>query len=307
MNRLPKKNRGSLFFTLLVVPHDDKAQMRRLRIRRSFVYTGAVVVGTLALFGLLFPTYYLKVLGQGRAVDLLTRENQELRRNQAEFESRIAAVRRQVAEFEGQARKFALMAGVEDLPEVDMAAGSPGLSMSGIFSLPMKDIEGELSVLDRKASGLLDNYKVIGKAFEKQSVQLSSTPSVIPVKGILGHGYGWRKDPFTGLRDFHAGVDIVANRGAKVYAPANGIVTKVGRAGGYGKTIFISHGNGITTRYGHLNDMDVKVGDRVKRGQVIGRVGSTGRSTGPHLHYEVLVHNQKVNPLQYIINEYRRF
>jgi murein DD-endopeptidase MepM/ murein hydrolase activator NlpD len=302
-----RKTPGNRFFTLLVVPHEGKAQMRKVRIRKAFVYSAAGVIGLFALLGVLFPTYYLRVSAQHRALDRLTKENHELRQSQTQFEERIAGVRKQVKEFEGQARKFALMAGIEDLPEGDLAAGSPGLTRSGRNTAPLKDIEGELSVLGSQAQALLENYQMIGEAMDAQTSQLSSTPSIIPVRGLLGHGYGWRKDPFTGLRDFHPGIDIVANRGNRVHAPADGIVTKTGRSGGYGKVVFLSHGQGITTRYGHLDAIDVKVGQKVKRGDVVGRVGSTGRSTGPHLHYEVLVHNQKVNPVHYIIDEYRRF
>jgi len=92
-----------------------------------------------------------------------------------------------------------------------------------------------------------------------------------------------------------------------VVAPADGIVTRVGPSGGFGNSIFVSHGYGIITRYGHLSAYNVKVGQRVKRGDVIGMVGTTGRSTGPHLHYELLVHQRNVDPIKYILEEYRTF
>src|SRR5437773_2424390 len=117
----------------------------------------------------------------------------------------------------------------------------------------------------------------------------------------------WRRDPFTGMRDFHQGLDLVAPIGTKVIAPADGIVTKVGPSGGFGNSVFISHGYGIITRYGHLASYNVRVGQRVKRGDVIATVGSTGRSTGPHLHYELLVHQRNVDPIKYILEEYRAF
>ncbi len=121
------------------------------------------------------------------------------------------------------------------------------------------------------------------------------------MKGILGHGFGWRRDPFTGQREFHKGIDISAPTGRKVLAPADGIVVKVSRVRGYGRVLYLSHGNGIMTHYGHLSEFNVKLGQKVSRGGVIGFVGSTGRSTGPHLHYEVVVHNRKVDPMKYIL------
>ena len=127
------------------------------------------------------------------------------------------------------------------------------------------------------------------------------------MRGLLGNGYGWRRDPFTGMRDFHKGLDIIAPLGTKVVAPADGIVTRVGRAGGFGISVLLSHGQGLVTRYGHLQGASVKVGERVKRGDTIATLGSTGRSTGPHLHYEVLMHRRHVNPVKYIVEEYRAF
>ena len=102
-------------------------------------------------------------------------------------------------------------------------------------------------------------------------------------------------------------IDLVAPIGTKVVAPADGIVTRVGVSGGFGNSIFVSHGYGIITRYGHLAGYNVKVGQRIKRGDVIGMVGTSGRSTGPHLHYEVLVHQRNVDPVKYILDEYRSF
>ncbi|MBI4161829.1 MAG: M23 family metallopeptidase, partial [Acidobacteria bacterium] len=274
------------FFTLLVVPHDDTDRMRRIRIRKSIVYGGAACVGVFTFLGALLPSYVFRVIARSRELEKLQVENQDLRRTQGEFEERIATVREQVEEFETQARKFAFMAGLEDLPEEDLPAGSPGRpGASRGSSADLGQLQGEIAVLGLQADSLTGSYQAIGQAFERQHLQLGSTPSIIPVKGILGHGYGWRRDPFTGMEDFHPGVDIVANRGTRVVCPADGIVTKTARSGGYGNVVFLSHGYGITTRFGHLDSIDVKLGQRVKRGEVIARVGSTGRSTGPHLHY----------------------
>jgi murein DD-endopeptidase MepM/ murein hydrolase activator NlpD len=122
----------------------------------------------------------------------------------------------------------------------------------------------------------------------------------MPVAGWFSHGYGWRKDPFTGEREFHRGVDIVAPAGTDVAAPADGIAARAGRFAAYGKSIDLSHGHGYVTRYGHLSEVLVRPGQRVRRGEVIGRVGSTGRSTGPHLHYEVFRDGRRVNPRSYL-------
>jgi murein DD-endopeptidase MepM/ murein hydrolase activator NlpD len=109
------------------------------------------------------------------------------------------------------------------------------------------------------------------------------------------------------MRDFHQGLDIVAPPGSRVVAPADGVVTQMGPVGGFGNSIFISHGYGLVTRFGHLKSFNVKPGQKVHRGEVIGYVGSTGRSTGPHLHYEVLLHQRNVDPVRYILDEFKSF
>jgi murein DD-endopeptidase MepM/ murein hydrolase activator NlpD len=129
----------------------------------------------------------------------------------------------------------------------------------------------------------------------------SNIPSIWPVAGLLRSGFGVRSNPFGGSsREFHKGQDIVAPMGAPVIATADGTVTIAGWLRGYGRVVYIDHGNGITTRYGHLSRIDVEVGQTVRRGEQLGLVGSTGRSTGPHLHYEVLIDGRATNPIPYL-------
>jgi murein DD-endopeptidase MepM/ murein hydrolase activator NlpD len=126
----------------------------------------------------------------------------------------------------------------------------------------------------------------------------AATPSMWPIAGWITSSYGNRSDPFNGQYDFHPGLDISANHGQEVYAPADGSVDSAAVHGSYGNLITINHGFGIVTRYGHLSRFAVTGGQSVTRGQVIGYVGSTGRSTSPHLHYEVLVNGELTNPLR---------
>jgi murein DD-endopeptidase MepM/ murein hydrolase activator NlpD len=128
----------------------------------------------------------------------------------------------------------------------------------------------------------------------------SITPSIWPVKGPITAGFGQRMDPFTGEGAFHSGIDIGAPSGTKVVAAADGILFLAGPDSGYGTEVLIDHGYGITTKYGHLSRTYAVVGQEVKRGQVIGAVGTTGRSTGPHLHYEVRIYETAVNPAKYL-------
>ena len=144
-------------------------------------------------------------------------------------------------------------------------------------------------------------------AIEKQlrAIEATSNPEFIPTMwahlGKINNEFGFRRNPFGGRAyEFHGGLDIDGERGDSIAAPANGIVVKSGWQGGYGNMIEIDHGNGLATRYGHLSKIDVQVGDTVNRGQIIGYVGSTGRSTGPHLHYELRVNDKAINPRRFL-------
>jgi murein DD-endopeptidase MepM/ murein hydrolase activator NlpD len=136
--------------------------------------------------------------------------------------------------------------------------------------------------------------------FSNPLIDRTTFPSLWPVRGQITAGYGQRMDPFSGEGAFHPGVDISAHFGTKVQAAADGIVLEAGPESGYGNEILIDHGYGFTTKYGHLSRIFVVVGQELKRGQVIGSVGMTGKTTGPHLHYEVHIHDTPVNPTKYL-------
>ena len=136
--------------------------------------------------------------------------------------------------------------------------------------------------------------------FPNADLGRETVPSLWPVRGEITAGFGQRLDPFSGEGAFHSGVDIAAPYGTRVEASADGLVLQAGPSSGYGNEILIDHGFGLTTKYGHLSKVYVVVGQRVKRGQAIGAVGMTGRTTGPHLHYEVIVNNIPVNPAKYL-------
>ena len=133
-----------------------------------------------------------------------------------------------------------------------------------------------------------------GVAFREAAAD--AAPVIWPADGWISAGYGYRTDPFTGRRDFHPAVDISAHKGAPVYATGTGRVVSAARNGGYGNLMEVDHGFGLLTRYGHLSEFSVAVGDTVVRGDVIGRVGNTGRATGHHVHYEVWVNGRTLNP-----------
>ncbi len=138
-----------------------------------------------------------------------------------------------------------------------------------------------------------------------KTIEATLNPAFLPTMwahlGKINNEFGYRRNPFGGRSyEFHAGMDIDGERGDIVAAPANGTIITAGWEGGYGNLIEIDHGNGLTTRYGHLSKIGVQVGDTIQRGQLIGLIGSTGRSTGPHLHYEVRVNDKPINPRRFL-------
>jgi len=158
--------------------------------------------------------------------------------------------------------------------------------------------EDTFGLLRTLLESLASRLDVVSRSVDRRNALAAATPSIWPAQGWLSSTMGRRADPITGGEDFHSGLDIAGERGQPVFATAAGTVTHVGYQGGYGNLIVLDHGFGLETRYGHLLNYSVKVGAHVKRGDVIGHVGNSGRSTGYHLHYEVLANGKLLNPLQ---------
>jgi murein DD-endopeptidase MepM/ murein hydrolase activator NlpD len=165
--------------------------------------------------------------------------------------------------------------------------------------------ENTFGLLRELLQGLESRLSTVRSDVDKRNALAASTPSIWPAHGWLSSTVGNRRDPINGGRDFHEGLDISADRGTPVYATADGTVSSAGYEGGYGNLVVLAHEYGLETRYGHLSKFLTTPGAKVKRGDIIGLVGSTGRSTGSHLHYEVRVNGRLLNPLQLLLN-YRR-
>jgi murein DD-endopeptidase MepM/ murein hydrolase activator NlpD len=163
---------------------------------------------------------------------------------------------------------------------------------------PLSSPEDTFGVLRDLLQGLESRLTYVRRSVEKREALAAATPSIWPAQGWLTGTFGGRPDPFTGEPDVHLGIDIATDKGNPVYATADGAVASAGPAGEYGNLIVLEHGFGLSTRYGHLSRFNVRSGQRVARGDVIGFVGSTGRSTGAHLHYEILANGRQINPLQ---------
>lgn len=292
------------FYTIMIVPH-AKARFRNLRLSRDFLVFCGGVLFFLVVSTFLLPRYFVMSRLQASSLEQLAAENRTLRSANEQYDQDLSDLRSRLAAFEQRASKLALMAGVTALPSGAMPAGSPGELPAGFNATTLRPeyLNEEISILKGRADALDQSLNVLDRAYAEVAVRLATTPSIAPTRGILGSGFAYRRDPFTGEREFHTGVDIVANAGTPVYATADGVVVEAGRLSSYGKAVFVSHGGGLATRYGHLSEILVRPGQRVRRGDRIGSVGATGRATGFHLHYEVLRSDRKVDPLPYILDE----
>jgi murein DD-endopeptidase MepM/ murein hydrolase activator NlpD len=158
--------------------------------------------------------------------------------------------------------------------------------------------EDTFGLLRTLLEGIQTRLDSVRQSVDRRNALANATPSLWPATGWLTSRMGPRRDPVTGGADYHPGLDIAGDKGQPVFATAAGTVSHVGYQGAYGNLIVIDHGFGLETRYGHLQGFEVRKGDQVKRGDVIGKVGATGRATGYHLHYEVLANGKLLNPLQ---------
>jgi murein DD-endopeptidase MepM/ murein hydrolase activator NlpD len=281
------------FVTILFLKHAG-ARFRQVRLSYPFVAAAVLIAGTLVLAGLVAPGLLLRVRETALSVDRLAQENARLNAERNSFEAALQDMTERLSEFEDRATLLAEELGVEAIPSPAGGAGGDGTEFERYwFDEEVRGLRERTVTLDRSLDDL-------DAAFEARISQLAATPSLMPVEGWFSHGYGWRKDPFTGEREFHHGMDIVAPLRTQVVAPADGVVARSGRFAELGKSLDLAHGFGFVTRYAHLHEIHVKPGDRVRRGAVIGLVGSTGRSTGPHLHYEVFRDGRRVNPWGYL-------
>jgi len=290
-------------YTIMLIPH-TRAKFTKLRVSASFVVVLAVIAAAALVSTGLLPVYMHISHERQSEIESMLEQNRKLRAAGVENDQALAALRDQVGFFENEATKFALMAGVTDLPSAQPVGGvretvQPSPIRTSVNPDRLRD---DVTTLQERSGVLMTSFNMLDKVYHDQSLLLASTPSIAPVKGMISYGFNWRKDPFTGQRAFHSGLDIVATLGTNVQAPADGIVIRARRESGYGNVVYISHGNGVMTRFGHLSAFIVKAGDKVKRGDYIGKVGNTGRALGYHLHYEVLVQGKKVNPIDYILD-----
>ncbi len=179
---------------------------------------------------------------------------------------------------------------------------NPGIIIGNNHNSLLREMHGQIDQLNQATVEQQNGFEILLEYLKGQKNVLASTPAIRPTKGWITSRFGYRKSPFTGLQEFHKGLDISNRKGTQVIATANGIVTVAKKKGQMGKVVVIDHGHGIITKYAHLSKILTERRKRIKRGDIIGEIGSSGRSTGPHLHYSVNLNGVPVNPEDYIIN-----
>lgn len=303
------------FLTLFVLTN-DASKTRQFRLPfRSLKIAGAVS----GLFALVLA-FVLFDYAKLKAIDI---EHGSLQMASSEHKLALQSFASRIKELEGQLarlnlfdKKIRIIANLEKEPRPAGQAEHQLLGMGGdsfveeeMFTRPgakvgelVDKMRSDLMNLEHMAGTQEESFTELKDYLAKRSVMLASTPSILPAKGWVTSSYGSRMSPFTGTPQHHTGMDIANRIGTPVSASADGIVVQAGRNTSLGKFVVISHGYGFKTTYGHLSEILVNAGQKVKRGSRIGLMGNTGRSTGPHLHYAVSVNGLNVNPEKYIVD-----
>ena len=285
-------------FYILFVARGDDGQLRKISIPVHYLYVFVIgaAIGFLSLTGI--ASSYTRMLLKVSQFNQLRTEKDQLKTNYSKLEQVAKERDLQVASLGSIAGEVSALYGLKAQPTLVTAttdqieAAEVSSSLDQLHALRMSALTGATMV--GLTMGLTRNVTTA------DWIKANSAPNLWPVEGQVTGSFGERIDPFNGEGAFHSGVDIGSSYGHPIVAPADGVVTVTDTMGGYGKTIMIEHGNGISTRYGHLSGFAVTAGQRVQRGEIIGYVGESGRSTGPHLHYEVRINDTPVNPYKYL-------
>ncbi len=233
------------------------------------------------------------------------------RKQVQKFADEITALKSKLIALNDFEKKIRIIANIEKATDQDSLFGVGGsipddldtkVPLTEKHNSLMREMHEQTRQLDLASSKQQEGFESLFNFLQDQRNLLSSTPAIRPASGWTTSGFGYRKSPFTGLREFHKGLDIATRMATPVIATADGIISFTGTKGLLGKVVAIDHGHGVATRYGHLKKLFKKRGEAIKRGDIIANVGVSGRSTGPHVHYEVYINGIPVNPANYILN-----
>jgi murein DD-endopeptidase MepM/ murein hydrolase activator NlpD len=291
------------FYTFIVVPHAS-LRLHKLRLPVQLLYLLAFI-GIISFFvavGLGFS--YAKMAFKVADYNQLQSENVDLKVQKKNLEVSTLKLNSKLSELETLSERLSTLFENDSLNKrlkVNLpAVGGSKVDYPTADLLNNSNLKTDMELLKDRTTDLESQLRLLEQVAEKRATILRFTPSIWPVRGHITSHYGNRMDPFNGDAEMHLGLDIAGIYGTPVHAAADGVVIYAARKAAYGNLVIIDHGNGLTTRHGHLSRFNVRVGQRIKRNDVIAFVGTTGRSTAPHLHYEVRMNDRPVDPRRYL-------
>jgi hypothetical protein len=300
-------------YTVLFIPA-ARERMKRFDISHRFMLW--LWSGVLSVFALsvVFAGVTVYLLRKEDRMVRLARQSQTQKEQIVRIYGRMQEIHSRLLLLAHEEKKIRLILNSSSDAEADTLLGEgggdpPRMAPSVLIQKGPEGMSELMSEMDTQMVALRSGVSrqevslaSLRNSIRREQSRWAYTPSIWPVHGVLTSGFGWRNSPFGVGRDFHPGIDIAGPTGIPVVATAEGTVLAAGWDQGYGKSIRILHGEGLETLFGHLDSVVVSPGERVSRGEVIGYLGNTGLSTGPHLHYEILRNNRPVNPTRYIID-----
>ena len=307
--RKSRNTKKKEYFTFMFLPGPNE-RVRTLSISKSVIKSVLISLAAVAVLSFYLVYEYNDVKSKVGELQSMREELMQQKAQVQNFALNLLDYKRQMfllRDLDTKLRR-AVSLGPRDKAQQVLGIGGPDeLGLQNLTTMggkkqeeALKEMHQELTQLKGAATRQETSLQMLIEYFEDKRSLYASTPSVWPVRGWVTSPFGNRNSPFTGIPTFHEGMDIAAQTGTPVMSPADGVVIKAGFGTGYGNVVELSHGYGIKTIFGHNSRLNVKVGQRVKRGDVISYVGDTGSSTGPHLHYEVRLNGLPVNPVRYL-------
>ncbi len=298
----------------ILITHGSLARTRVMHFNRwqlAAALCGLIVLLTL-LSGTVYHVIFLKAAREGWPVvssvvklvvrDEFAQRDRFMRENLDAMATKVGEMQAKLIKLEAMSERVSGMAGVkpEELQQIKPAASGKGGPFVPVSRPSLDQLNGWVAALDEEADQNSDLYTMVEARLLEKKLQSLMIPNSRPVEGPIGSGFGFRADPFTGRAALHTGLDFPADVGTAIHAAAGGVVLLTEFHPQYGNMVEIDHGHGLVTRYAHSSKVLVHAGDIVKRGQAVALVGTSGRSTGPHLHFEVLLDGAPQNPAKFL-------
>lgn len=297
--------------TIVFLPKGSN-KIRKIGVPNTLIFILTPLIFLIAIGIGWLITDYKRIKTQIPELNYLKKENRAQKTHLIALSKKINQIGQRMAKLQEFEHKLRVMTSLEPSGEEDQFLSLGGSNVNTLTSdYQMEEVHNKglihqmhksLENLETEMAMTSISQTELSNFLKEQKSILACTPSINPTEGWFSSRFGYRISPFTNQREFHKGLDIGTRIGTPVIAPADGLVVSAGREGNFGNMIAINHGYNLMTRYGHLHKFRVTKGQHVKRGEIIAEVGKTGRCTGPHLHYEVILNGVPVNPLRYILD-----